>query len=644
VFGLAVLALTPPAAPALGAGGEQPAAKETALPPDLRLVPADAAGFVSVRPADLLGTAPVKKVLAAFGKDGPVELREVEKAIGSPLAEVERLTALVADLDGRPVVIVRTAKPYDRDKLLKAVAPDARAETHGGKTVHVSKKMQFAVCFADKRVYVLGSPEKVGGLLERAAKDGGGPLAEARVVAAGQHHVVAALRPGEVLRSMAPRRYEYRGAKKGHGPPPIPSKEAPSKDDRDDRDKERRDERKDHRKKEKPKDDRRDDILCSTQAAERPEPPPDKAPPWRGPTRAPAPSVDEILEKLPAEALPFKPLLLARSVTATLGVGATTKASLRLVSADEEKARDGVTAVKAALYVARELLPRAVQEMGVSPAGERKVRAILQAVETGLRSAAVERHDSRVRANVQVKVDPAAVASAAEVVRETSLRARSANNLRQIAVAMHNFAAAHGADAPLPANAIYGPGKKPLLSWRVAILPYLGEGALYREFKLDEPWDSPHNKKLLARMPRVYAARVGKAKAANTTFYQVFVGNYTPFYLERVRTVKTRAGAVSLAGASLANFPDGTFNTILVVEAGEAVPWTKPQDLPYDQKKPLPKLGGLFPEGFHAVFADGSVRMLRKDFDEKTLRDLLQFATGHDKDQNKVLLRPERRR
>jgi predicted RNase H-like nuclease (RuvC/YqgF family) len=50
------------------------------------------------------------------------------------------------------------------------------------------------------------------------------------------------------------------------------------------------------------------------------------------------------------------------------------------------------------------------------------------------------------------------------------------------------------------------------------------------------------------------------------------------------------------------------------------VPWTRPEDLPYDPKKPLPRLGGLFPGILHALFADGSVRTLRGDFDEKAMR------------------------
>jgi hypothetical protein len=145
----------------------------------------------------------------------------------------------------------------------------------------------------------------------------------------------------------------------------------------------------------------------------------------------------------------------------------------------------------------------------------------------------------------------------------------------------------------------------PLLSWRVAILPFIEEGPLYKQFKLDEPWDSEHNKKLQEKMPKVYAPVTGKAKPG-LTYYQVFVGKDAPF-----------DGMVSPRFP--ASFPDGTSNTFLVVEGGEAVPWTKPQDIPFDGKT-VPKLGGLFAEGFHVAMADGTVRFVPKGADERAIR------------------------
>jgi RNA polymerase sigma factor (sigma-70 family) len=191
-------------------------------------------------------------------------------------------------------------------------------------------------------------------------------------------------------------------------------------------------------------------------------------------------------------------------------------------------------------------------------------------------------------------------------------RAQSRLNLKGMALAMHNF---HDTMGYFPPPAIYSKDGKPLLSWRVAILPYVEQDALYRAFKLDEPWDSEHNKKLLAQMPKIYAPVGGvKTKVPHSTFYQVFAGKGTAFEPgQKIRLV---------------DITDGSSNTIMVVDAATPVPWTKPEDLAYVEDQKLPKLGGLFPDVFHAVFCDGQVYTLTKKFDELTMRAVITRAGG----------------
>ena len=201
-------------------------------------------------------------------------------------------------------------------------------------------------------------------------------------------------------------------------------------------------------------------------------------------------------------------------------------------------------------------------------------------------------------------------------------RPHSARKLKQIALAFHNF---NDAYRGMPAAAIRNKAGKPLLSWRVAILPFIEQVNLYREFRLDEPWDSKHNKKLLAKMPALYAPTIqGKPARAGTTYYQVFTGPNTPFNPKNVRGNPP----INLGPSMPASFPDGTSNTFLVVEGGEAVPWTKPVDLVHDARKAPPKLGGLFREGFHAALADGSVRFIGRKIDRANLRRLIDPADG----------------
>src|SRR5260370_42413676 len=186
---------------------------------------------------------------------------------------------------------------------------------------------------------------------------------------------------------------------------------------------------------------------------------------------------------------------------------------------------------------------------------------------------------------------------AVQKIREKANRTESANNLKQIGKAMKDYPDAHGC---LPPVAIYGKDGQPLYSWRVLLLPFLGEDDLYHQFRLDDPWDSPNNMPLLAKMPLVYAHPTqGKPKEPYGTYYQVFVGSGAVF--EAGQDNKPMTLKQIDAG-------QGTSRTMLVVEAATPVPWTKPEDLPYSSDQPLPKLGGFYSEhGYLFLTADGSV-------------------------------------
>jgi hypothetical protein len=229
----------------------------------------------------------------------------------------------------------------------------------------------------------------------------------------------------------------------------------------------------------------------------------------------------------------------------------------------------------------------------------------------------------------RVPVPSADPAPADGRVADARQRLRSRNNLRQILLGFHVY---HDTRGHFPHDIyrqdLFKDGK-PMLSWRVAILPYIGEEKLYKEFKLDEPWDSEHNRTLLARMPDVY--RVGfEPKDAVKTYYQGFAGPGT--VLEPWREVFEKDGKSvtfpAVKKVSLFQITDGTANTLAVVEAGPPVEWTRPADIPYDPKKPLPKIDGLFANLLMAGTADGDAHPLRPDLDETTLRRLIVRNDG----------------
>jgi hypothetical protein len=145
---------------------------------------------------------------------------------------------------------------------------------------------------------------------------------------------------------------------------------------------------------------------------------------------------------------------------------------------------------------------------------------------------------------------------------------------------------------------------KGLYSWRVLILPFVDEDQLFREFRLKEPWDSPHNIRLLERMPRTFNGyKALSDKRPGHTYYRVFIGKGTAFGDPR--------------GSRFEDFS----NTIMIVEAGEAVPWTKPEELVYAPNMPVPPLGGIARDGsFGAALGDGTVRFIRPGLSDATLR------------------------
>ena len=179
--------------------------------------------------------------------------------------------------------------------------------------------------------------------------------------------------------------------------------------------------------------------------------------------------------------------------------------------------------------------------------------------------------------------------------RQAARRATSMNNMKQIGLAMLLHETAFGAFPPAYTADEDG---KPLLSWRVRVLPYIEQNHLYEQFKLDEPWDSEHNKKLIGSMPRIYRSPASKT-APGMTNYLTVRGDRTAFPDDK--------------GQKLGNFTDGTANTIMVVEVDDAkaVPWTKPEDFPHNKEQPMAGLGGLWDGGFLAGMCDGSVRFIR---------------------------------
>lgn len=314
---------------------------------------------------------------------------------------------------------------------------------------------------------------------------------------------------------------------------------------------------------------------------------------------------EEIVPRLPEEVGGMPVTLLTQKFQwLTLGVKFSESFPLQLTArmADETAARQ-----------VRDLINNGIQLLGEEPfpPTNRKTRAVFGKEFDRLAERlqpTIKDQDVSIKLNLKpTLIDIHRVMKNSPITRLSV----SQNNLKQIGLAMHNYADATGR---LPAN-ITDPDGKPLLSWRVAILPYLEQEALYRQFKLDEPWDSEHNKKLADVVLKVYTCPLEQPGTIGKSVYLGAAGPDAMFPGKPLR---------------FADVTDGTSNTIWVLEvpASKAVPWTKPEDFPVGPKTMPKDVLGAIPEGAFALFVDGSVRFLRQTIEPATLRALFTRAGG----------------
>lgn len=317
--------------------------------------------------------------------------------------------------------------------------------------------------------------------------------------------------------------------------------------------------------------------------------------------------IEELMPHLPQEIGGGPSTTLTRGLQwLALGMNAPPQLSLKLVVQSQDAAAAGLLQAKlrevlqivSKLAAAVEVPPELIQAIGLIDPQVEQDRLVLNLSEA----------DQAVQALL------AAVKPAIERARSSARRAQSMNNLKQLALANHNHYDRH---KRLTAIGNFDADGKPLLSWRVHLLPYLEQKALYDQFRLDEPWDSEHNRQLIGEMPPVFCSPASKhGLSSGLTVYREVSGEHTVF--------------PGREGIEFKQITDGTSNTILFVEVDDAhaVIWTKPEGLPYNAENPAEGLGGQFEGGFLAAFCDGSVRFIPSTVPAETLRRLLLRDDG----------------
>jgi hypothetical protein len=206
--------------------------------------------------------------------------------------------------------------------------------------------------------------------------------------------------------------------------------------------------------------------------------------------------------------------------------------------------------------------------------------------------------------------------------REASRRMQCANNMKQIALALHNY---HAAFKTLPPAYIPDENGKAKHSWRVLILPFVEEQALYDAYDFNEPWDGPNNRQLADQMPSVYACPSHYPRRGAETSYLAVVGGRTIWPHEH--------------GLVLRHIIDGTANTLFFLEAtSQEIHWMEPRDIDYESALELltsndttlietgHRRRDFFYDryvGRNIAIADGSVRFLPAALSDKAASELL---------------------
>jgi hypothetical protein len=331
---------------------------------------------------------------------------------------------------------------------------------------------------------------------------------------------------------------------------------------------------------------------------------------------------DEIRgEDVPAEVRPFQPLFKSDALIATGNLdGESIKLDVRFRSQERAKTAEAEKSLAAGLFLAQTALGAGLKELEKTKREDEKallplakeVAEVLKTVKISVDGPDAVA-SARVKSDLPVGPFLQTIFGGQTGPRAAAGRAQDQNNLKQIALALHNY---HDTYEGFPPAALVDKRGKPMLSWRVMILPYIEQDTLYKEFRLDEPWDSEHNKKVFEKhpMPRVYALPGVAKDGEKLTHYQAFVGNGAIF--DPIQTCKMQT------------ITDGTSNTLMVATAAKAVPWTKPDDIPFDPKVDPRTVMHMTDAGCSVAFADGSVRFLAKTIDPEVLRSIITKSGG----------------
>jgi hypothetical protein len=540
---------------------------------------------IKARPSEiakspLLAPLPMDEVFAEAIEEVGIDGREIEEVLvllGPPTGEkLEDMPRALPEL----AVLVRLPEPADVDLLVeKLLAPPPWSDDAGkevekveyeGKTYYDSPSSHkpFFHVSDDKRTLIMAQPEAV--MKKLLDEPGDAPALAHELVELGDHDVaVVALTDS---------------------------------------------------------DEKRKQLMAAAQAM---MPTKYKEEKWEESKKGSPPEVEMIQDPLPPQVKSMLEKL--NSLHAYADLSGDTLVNVKVDLTDEESAKQMNEMVGGVVGMGRmmapDLIPDAAEEFagGDPVATEEMAQKMTGIVKETFNSISAEASGTTFTINI---ARPDYFDDLPELIEEGMAQAEKAakknaeiNNLRQIGLAIRNYELRRGS---FPTDIVAEDGT-PLLSWRVRILPYLEEQVLYDQFRLDEPWDSPHNIELSKTAMGAFATP--GVEESNKTSIMVFTGDGAPFGGQKATEEGYR-------GPRMRDIEDGMGWTIAVVNAGpeKAVIWAKPGDLTFNPEDPMSEMGTPPAGGFPAVFFDGHAKRIPADIDPKALAAQITHASADGAD------------
>ncbi len=213
----------------------------------------------------------------------------------------------------------------------------------------------------------------------------------------------------------------------------------------------------------------------------------------------------------------------------------------------------------------------------------------------------------------------------AERPGEAARRSQCVNHLKQIGLALHDYHSVYGCFPPAYVADATG---KPMHSWRVLITPFMEGSSFYTSYNLAEPWDSPHNRRMVDQYRPSYYECPSRGVKRVLTSYVMIVGPKT--------------AAPGVHSIKLDDIRDGTDRTILIAEVANVdIPWAEPRDLDAGSMSWIindpsrPSVSSLHRKP-HVLLADGIVRRLDPWEPATTLHSLTTISGGEAVDPEKL--------